>query len=175
MFRKIVLVSLLTISILLISGLETNAATFETYTYGSIGYNNGMLNFTMAKRYINNFGVELGFGYRTYPNINDYPCPHSNYIIIENKYQNMIGGLDVLGYFDFTEYCSIYGGIGLYYKSYQRISRSNVTGWVYNEGSTSEFVPAFSGGFQYHVTNNSGFGIGYNSIRGANFQFILNL
>ncbi len=173
-FKNLIFASLLTIIPLLITSLQTNAATFENYSYLGIGYNGDMPTFSATKRYVD-FGVELGFAYRIYPGLNNYPCPHSDYTIINNKYQSALFGIDVLRYLDFAESCSLYGGIGLYLQTYMKVSRSNVLGWTYNQGAIAELAPAFSGGIQFHATNGSGFGIGYHSIRGVNLQFIFAL
>ena len=148
-----------------------NAAQASTYAYGSIGNNYEKTNFSLAIR-SNDDGFELGFGFYDFPGLLKYPCPHNNYEIVNNKYFDMICGIDYLRYSDFTDHLSVYGGIGAYMKGYQIISQSNATGWYYQEDTINEFTLAYSGGIQYHSANGIGVGIGYHSVRGANIQVI---
>lgn len=174
MLKKTIYTGIIVFLMLLTSNGKVEAATFDNFTYGSIGYKEPMFNFSVAHRFVN-YGFEIGCGLRLYPEIHDYPCPHDDYIILDDHYYSVHLGIDMLRYVDLGESITIYGGVGVYLLEYQTVVRSNATDWVYRQNSTVDLSFAYSGGFQIHTNDRYGFGIGYHSVRGVNLQFIVDL
>lgn len=171
MFKKISLTVIFTLALVFtIAGM---ASASDIYTYGSIGYQDPMLNLSGALRF-GNFGMEIGLGFRQYPEILDYPCPHDDYIIIDDHYKSALLGMDLLHFVDIGENCSLYSGVGFYLVGYDMVAESNATGWLYREDTTFEGRFAYSGGLQIHE-DHIGIGIGYHSLRGVNLQMVIKM
>ncbi len=172
MFKKISLTVVLTLALVLfIAGM---ASASENYIYGSFGHNDSMFNFSGAMRF-GHYGVELGLGGRSYPGMLDYACPHTDYTIINDHYDSLLLGVDLIRYFDLGESCSIYVGAGVYLLGYEVLSQSNATGWVYREYTGAEGSFAYSYGLQFHQDEGFGIGAGYHSLRGYNLQMIFKM
>lgn len=165
------LIGILIVSLLLfLTGAPSQAANWHDYSYIGVGYKD-MFNFHLARRYTD-WGFELGLGGRQYPDVLDYQCPHSSYVIVEDQYFCGLFGFDLNRYLDFADSLTAYVGVGAYYLEYNTISRSTATGWYYEEDTSSKFSVSFSGGMQFHSSEKSGIGIGYHSIRGLNAYLI---
>jgi hypothetical protein len=171
MLKKLSITVIVTLALVMTAAGTTLA--HDNYTYGTIGYKDSMLNISGAVRF-GHFGVEVGAGFRDYPGILDYPCPHSDYTIIEDYYKTYQVGIDLIHYTDLADNVSIYAGAGLYLQGFDTISQSNVTDWVYREFTSFEGRFAYSGGLQVHE-DHVGVGIGYHSIRGVNLQVVFTL
>lgn len=152
---------------------DSSDDTSTFYIYGSIGYKEPMFNFSGAVRF-GHFGVEVGAGYRLYPGMLDYPCPHYDYTIIDYDYLSSLVGVDLIHYIDLADNVSIYAGGGLYLMEYDTVVESNSTYWVYRQYTRYEGRFAYSGGLQIHQ-NGIGIGIGYHSLRGVNLQMLFKL
>ena len=163
--RKL-LVGIFVMCMLLLAAAPSQAASWQDYFCFGVGYND-FFNFNFARRYTD-WGFEIGLGSRDYPDVLDYPCPHSGYVIVEDKYFSGLFGVDLNRYLDFADSLTIYLGVGGYYLEYDKITRSTATGWYYENSTSGEFSVSFSGGLQYHSGDTSGMGIGYHSLRGVN-------
>src|SRR5690554_671519 len=157
---------------MLVVALPSQTAAWGDYTYLDVCYKDDLINIGIARRYTN-WGFEIGLGARKYNDMLNYPCPHTSYIIVEDKYYNAMLGVDFIRYFDLNYELTAYLGAGGYYLGYDKISRSMATGWYYRESSSSEYEIGFSGGIQIHTKGKSGFGLGYHTLRGFNLQVML--
>ncbi|TCL71584.1 hypothetical protein EDC14_100746 [Hydrogenispora ethanolica] len=121
------------------------------------------------------WGLEAGAipGDGRYPDALDYPCPHDDYRVVDDDYVPGTYGFDTLRYFDLQPQLAVYLGAGLYFAEHQTMVQSRATGWIYENASTTETDPAFSGGIVYR-NDQVGIGLGYHSLRGANLQFLVN-
>ena len=169
---KNIIKTFIVVSLLILTALPSQAATWGDYTYLDVGHKDGLTSIGIARRYTD-WGFEISLGAKGYKDALDYPCPHLNYIIVEDKYYNAILGVDFIRYFDLNYELTAYLGAGGYYLGYEKISRSLATGWYYRESSSSEYEIGFSGGIQIHTKGKSGFGLGYHTLRGFNLQVIL--
>lgn len=121
------------------------ARAFHDSSWISCGYRDG------------SYGLGF-FGYR----IGDHAVELGSLIPVENY--GLAGyGLDYLLFKDLSEKTALYGGIGVY-RRYYPVDTGNFQGrteWTYSFGAQHDF------------TEFLGLGLGYHSIRGANFQIKL--
>lgn len=103
----------------------------------------------------------------------DYECPHWDYTSIGNRRLESTTGIDFLGMIHLSKHIILYGGPGIYWSRRGEVVRSNATGWYYTETEYTYTEIACSGGLRFTLTGNSGLGIGYHSLRGANLTFQL--
>jgi hypothetical protein len=172
MVKKITFISLVTLALVLIVAGMASAQASNNSTYVSVGYQDPMFNLSGALRW-GGYGVEIGLGFRSYPEMLDYPCPHYNYTILDDYYYSALIGVDLLRYIDIGENCSLYAGAGLYLLGYDMVVQSNDTGWIYRQESTVQGSFAYSGGLQFHQNEGFGVGVGYHSLRGYNLQVLI--
>ncbi len=97
----------------------------------------------------------------------DYTIPHNDFTVNGDYTGNAYGG-DILGFLNLDRRgnVAIYGGPGLYAQSTTEVIQSNVTGWYYENGTTTEVVFAGGGGIRVKVAPNLELGVGYHSLRG---------
>lgn len=60
---------------------------------------------------------------------------------------------------------AIYGGHGLYVQDTTQVVQSNLTGWYYENGTSTQAVFAGGGGIRVKVAPQLGVGVGYHSLR----------
>lgn len=101
----------------------------------------------------------------------DYECPHWDFTSIGNRTLKSTTGIDLLGMFHLSQHVILYGGPGIYWSHRGEVVRSNATGWYYTETDHTYTEIACSGGLRFILTDNSGLGIGYHSLRGTNLTF----
>ncbi len=153
--------------------------SFADTTWISGGYKNDTAGASYGERFSFSYGqrwdligVEIGYVY--YPNtlggVLDYPCPHNDFTIIFENQKTDASGIDVLFFLDLNSF-SLYAGPGLYLVSYRDVSKSNVTGWLYEQSSGSAFWLAGSAGIQRSLSENSIIGFGYHIVRGWNIRY----
>lgn len=113
------------------------------------------------------FAAEFGlmFGW-DYTDALDYPCPHYDYIVLDDHSFTTAGGVDILARLNLGDKLCVYAGAGIYLMWYQEVVMSNATGWTYIQSKTMEIEPTFSCGVFY-----DGFGAGYHSARGISIYF----
>jgi hypothetical protein len=149
---------------------------FGDTTWGSIGFitdtdGASLLSFAYGQRW-DWIGLEAGGAYyfNTLGEINDYPCPHTDYTIIAEQQKTSAFGLDVLFFADLDS-ISLYAGPGCYLFCYREVSESNVTNWLYAESKGLGFLVTCSLGIQTNLNDDSVAAIGYHTLRGWNIQF----
>ncbi len=98
----------------------------------------------------------------------DYTIPHNDFTVNGDYTGNAYGG-DILVFLnlDRSGNVAIYGGPGLYAQSTTEVVQSNVTGWYYENGTTTEVVFAGGGGIRLKVAPKLEVGVGYHSVRGV--------
>jgi len=98
----------------------------------------------------------------------DYTIPHNDFTVNGDYTGNAYGG-DLLVFLnlDRSGNVAIYGGPGLYAQSTTEVIQSNVTGWYYENGTTTKLVFAGGGGIRVKVAPKVELGVGYHSLRGV--------
>lgn len=127
-----------------------------------------------------NIGLEIGMASPpfstsknwngSYDNDLDYPCPHNDVTYL-GALQNPYYGADFLYFINPSDKISFYAGFGVYVSEYRYRARSNVTGWIYDQGFAGSSVglnPALGVQFFITKTGNSDIflGVSYNLLRG---------
>lgn len=97
----------------------------------------------------------------------DYPVPHSDYSGLGRKRIGNMLGLDLLGFYNFSSWLSLYAGIGGYVQEIREVARSNVTGWLYTQSRGEDGEFAVSGGLQAFPSEKLLLGIGFHNVRGV--------
>lgn len=97
-----------------------------------------------------------------------YGIPHNDFTV-NGDYTGGAYGADLLLFIPSsgTSRFLIYGGPGVYLQDTTQVVQSNVTGWYYENGTSTKTQFAGGGGVRIRVAPHIELGAGYHSIRGV--------
>lgn len=138
----------------------------------SIGSQNEVLTLAMGIRgeYI---AYEIGgVGQRNVSSesVNHTFPPNNDYTSLGFKSVDYQYGFDVLGYYPATDHISVYGGLGLYFQTFNDVARDNQTGALYVLADETRVKTGFSAGVHWNVPPNYIYGLSFHEIRGVSLQ-----
>ncbi|OGH58171.1 MAG: hypothetical protein A3I06_00855 [Candidatus Lindowbacteria bacterium RIFCSPLOWO2_02_FULL_62_12] len=152
------------------SAFETHASQWDTPKYnswwGGIGSGGAWTLGVRGK----NLGIAMGGtgeAQMSEDQILDWAVPHDDYTSLGRKSTSSAWGIDLLGFVNPLKWCSIQMGLGVYSQDFRDVAQSNVTGWTYTQGKSSETQMAYSAGLQFLPFNKLTFGVDYHSVRGV--------
>lgn len=158
-------------------GLITLSTAASAETWVSIGKGpkseGGGTSLAIGFKGASNWGFALGGVFNSEYSSSDvlnYPVPHNNYTVLDEKRVDNSLGFDALYFIDASETVKPYVGLGLYTNNKKTLARSNSTGWIYTQHDTSGVVVSGEVGLQAKTASGLVFGIGFHNIRGASLS-----
>jgi hypothetical protein len=101
----------------------------------------------------------------------DYPVPHSDW----HTYKDVRGAehaLMVKAGVNVTDSVSVLLGVGYSWRDTTSVAQSNVTGWLYNQGTERESHTPVYVGAMMRVQDAHGFSAGYDTRRGVALAYV---